>query len=246
MDINFYLNYIRSMIKDFFKFIDLSHPLDPEMPTWGGSCGYRLEVKKDYDQVFLVHQIKLHASAGTHMDAPCHRFEHHASIGDIPLDQLIAPVYVLDVSAKAHADYQISVEDIEDFEKIYGPISHGGLVIGYTGWERFWKTKDAYRNCDAQGIMRFPSFSEESARALMDRKIVGLGIDTFSPDAPSSDYPVHRLLLGAGIYIIENVANALKLPPCGASALALPLYAQGASEAPVRLIGAIPKKIENN
>jgi kynurenine formamidase len=229
------------MFFESFNIVDLTHPLTPDIPTWNGSCGYCLEVKKDYDKVFRVQKMKIHAGVGTHMDAPSHRFEHGRSIGDIPIEELIAPVCLVNVSKKAHADYEISLEDINNYEKNHGMIAEGSLVIGYTGWDRFWLQPDKYRNLDSEGQMHFPAFSKKSAEFLLQRNVVGIAIDTLSPDRSATDFPVHRLILGAGKYIIENAANCLQLPPKGSFAIALPLRAEKSTESPIRMIGLIPK-----
>ncbi len=95
-----------------------------------------------------------------------------------------------------------------------------------------WHTPEKYRN-----QLQFPSISIEAALLLLERKIVGLGIDTLSPDTPSSGYPVHQAILGAGLYLVENVANAHLLPTVGAFSLALPLSIQGGTESPMRFVG---------
>lgn len=71
---------------------------------------------------------------------------------------------------------------------------------------------------------------------------MGLGIDTLSPDRPGAGYPVHQLFLGAGKYLIENVANAVKLPAVGSYILALPLKLLQGTEAPLRLVALINKE----
>ena len=76
---------------------------------------------------------------------------------------------------------------------------------------------------------------------LLKRNIAGLGIDTLSPDTPQSGYPVHQALLGEGKYIIENVANAIQLPPIGSFSLALPILTIGGTEAPIRLVAFVKK-----
>ena len=230
------------MLLDSFTLLDLTHLLSPSAPTWNGSCGFCLEVKQGYDKIFCVQQIKMHAGVGTHMDAPSHRFEEGISIEKIPLDQLLVRACVLDVSTKSHADYVISTEDIYQHEKLYGKIPEKALVIGYTGWSKFWKDPHLYRNLDTQGQMHFPAFSKQSAELLLQRNIAGLGIDTLSPDCLDLDFPVHKLLLGSGKYIIENMADCSKIPPQGAYILTLPLNIENATECPVRIIALIPKK----
>lgn len=228
------------MILPHFTVVDLTHVLNPDVPTWNGSCGYCLDVKSATDAMFHVQQIKMHAGVGTHIDAPSHRFHGTASIDDIPLERLIAPACVIDVSKKAHQDYEISLDDVKNYEKAYGPIPENSLVIGYTGWDRFFGDPKKYRGEDAAGQMHFPAFSKEAAEELVKRKAAGIAIDTLSPDCLNQSYPVHVAFLGAGKYIIENIANASKLPPQGAYIIALPINAKGATEAPARIIGLIP------
>lgn len=224
-----------------FRIIELTHLLSPQVPTWNGSCGFCLEIKKDYDRTFRVQQMKLHAGIGTHMDAPSHCIEGGKSIAEIPLEQLIAPACVIDVSKKADANYAISVADIEQYEGDYGTIPSGALVIGYTGWSRFWSDSEAYRNVDSKGQMHFPAFSSEAAECLLQREIAGIAIDTLSPDCLDQEFPVHKAILGAGKYIIENIADCSRVPPQGSYVIALPLRAENATESPIRMICLIEK-----
>ena len=219
-----------------FKFVDLTQPLTKTAPTWNGSCGFCIELKKDYDRIFRVQQLKMHAGVGTHMDAPSHRFPNGISIGEIPLEQLIVPLCILDVSHKVNADYEISAQDIKIYEKTHGIIDPHSFVIGFTGWSRYWTDAIQYRNLDSEGRMHFPAFSEESAELLLKRDVVGLGIDTLSPDCANQEYPVHRLILGAGKYITENIGDCSQIPPKGAYVISLPLRAEGCTECPIRII----------
>ena len=123
-------------------------------------------------------------------------------------------------------------EDVLQFERVYGNIPHGAFVIIYTGWSKRWSQPEKYRN---EKI--FPSISIEAAEHLLSRNIVGLGIDTLSPDAFGSQFPVHSLILGAGKYIVENVANADQLDPIGSFIFALPIKVFEGTEAPMRLVG---------
>jgi kynurenine formamidase len=228
------------MLLKQYKLLDLTHPLSPTMPTWNGSCGFSLDIKKDYDKLFRVQQIKMHAGIGTHMDAPSHRFEGGMSIADIPLEQLITPISLIDVSKRAGADYEVSVEDIEDYERNHGLIPKNALVVAYTGWSRFWTDTKAYRNVGEDGNMHFPAFSARAAEFLLKRDIAGIAIDTLSPDCRDRDFTVHKLILGTGKYIIENIANASHIPSQGSFAIALPLRAEEATEAPIRIVCFIP------
>lgn len=73
-----------------------------------------------------------------------------------------------------------------------------------------------------------------------------VGIDTLSLDRPADGFPVHKLFLGNGKYIVENVANLANLPITGSCILALPIKVRGATEAPIRLIGLIKEETNLN
>jgi len=228
-----------------FKLIDLTHTLSPFVPSWGGDCGFQQEIQIDYEDCagkakFRVQSIRMQSGIGTHMDAPAHCIPGGLSIADLDIQQFFAPCVVIDVSEKSHERYEMSVEDILAFEKEHGPLSKGCFVIVRTGWEKFWSDPEKYRN---QGV--FPTISETAACFLLQREIVGLGIDTLSADRPGSEYPVHRSVLGAGKYLVENVANAEVLPPAGCYTLVLPIKIREGTEAPVRLIALLSQQGKN-
>lgn len=217
------------------RFIDLTHPLSPDIPTWNGTCGFHIEIIKDYGTgegvQFRTHGLHLEAGVGTHMDAPSHCTPGASGIEALLLADLIAPCVVIDVASKAHPDFLLNPQDIEEFETHQGKIEKGTFVIIHTGWAQYWPTPEKYKN-----NYRFPSVSQEAALFLLERGVKGLGVDTLSPDLPESGYPVHAELLGAGKYIIENVANSHLLPPKGFYSFALPMKITGATEAPMRLV----------
>ncbi|VVC76766.1 Kynurenine formamidase [Aquicella siphonis] len=219
-----------------FSFIDLTHSLTSDIPHWGNGCGFQHKVELDYSNCtsnvkFRVQSLQMSAGIGTHMDAPLHCIPDGASIADIPLQSLIVPCRVIDVSDRANERYCISPDDISRFENEHGMISKNTFVIFYTGWDKWWLQPEKYRN-----ELIFPSVSKEAAALLLTRNIVGIGIDTLSPDAGDSGFPVHQLILDAGKYIIENIYNAKQLGPI-AQIIALPIKIQDGTEAPVRLVG---------
>ncbi|MFI5343891.1 MAG: cyclase family protein [Chlamydiales bacterium] len=222
-----------------FKIIDLTHTLEPSVPSWNGSCGFSHEIKLDYQNnktevQFRVQQIKMHAGIGTHIDAPSHCVPNGKCVADLDLNDLISPCVMIDVSKKAEMDYLVNLQDLNDFEKTYGTIAPGTFVIVHTGWDRFWKTPDKYRN-----NYHYPALSKEFAQQLLERHVSGIGVDTLSPDRPESGYPVHQLILGAGKYIVENVANAISLPAVSAYSIVMPIKTKDGTEAPIRLIALL-------
>ncbi len=68
-----------------------------------------------------------------------------------------------------------------------------------------------------------------------------MGIDTASLDyGPSSDFIVHQVLNGAGVFGIENIANADRLPLTGATLMALPMKIAEGSGGPARVVAWLP------
>lgn len=221
-------------IKDF-KLIDLTHALTTDIPHWDIGCGFNSSITQDYSEHhFRVQKLELFAGIGTHMDAPAHYVANSGTIDQIPLEKLIAPAIVIDISEKSFANYVVSPQDILNFENNYGKIAAQSCVLIYTGWSRYWNQPQKYRN-----DLIFPRLARETAEILLERDIVGLGVDTLSPDTSDDGFPVHELILGAGKYLIENIANANQLPPIRSYIFALPLKIRNGTEAPIRLIALI-------
>lgn len=222
-----------------YHLVDLTHTLDEKIPSWSGSCGFHQEVKLDYNSTneisFRVQQLKMHAGIGTHIDAPAHCSLGKKTIEQLDLNNLIAPCVVIDVSTHADEHYTLPQNEIIAFEKKHGTIQPKSFVIIRTGWEKFWQEPKKYHN-----NFHFPSVSKEAADYLIQRKAVGLGIDTLSPDRPGTGYPAHAAFLGSEKYIIENIANAAALPPTGSFIMALPIKTHYGTEAPMRLVGLVP------
>jgi kynurenine formamidase len=227
---------------DRMSFIDLTHTLSSGVPHWSRGCGFNQKNTLDYEDCgsetkFRVQSIEMFAGIGTHIDAPAHCVAGGSDIASIPLSQLISPCTVIDISDKADEKYVVTEKDIRDFELLHGVIEKQSLVIIHTGWSKFWNNPEKYHN-----NFVFPTISLNAVELLMKREIIGLDIDTLSPDREEDGFPVHRLMLGSGRYIIENIAHANCIPPTGAFAIALPLKIQDGTESPIRLIAAIKEK----
>lgn len=224
-----------------YKLIDLTHTLDATIPTWNGGCGFNHDVHMDYsdclgEDKFRVMKVKMHAGIGTHMDAPSHCIPGGKFIHDFDVNDLLMPCVVIDVSDKCHERYSLSTQDVADFESNHGIMPKGSCVMVKTGWSKFWSKPSKYHNNHM-----FPSVSFKAAELLLERGVSSIGIDTLSPDRPEDGFKVHKIFLGAGKIIIENVANLENMKSIGGFVMALPIKIKDGTEAPVRLVGLIER-----
>jgi kynurenine formamidase len=236
-----------------YSIVDMTHSFSAETIYWPTEDGFELEVGSDgiTDGGYYYASNRYAAAdhGGTHLDAPRHFAEGRQSADEVPLDRLIGPACVIDVSsaALADSDYRFGVSDIEAWEARYGRIAEGCIVLLNTGYARFWPDRERYLGTSLRGAegvanLHFPGFSEEAARALVTRGVAAVGIDTASIDyGQSRDFLVHRYLYDLNIPGLENVANLAALPPTGAWVIALPMKIAAASGAPLRMIGLVPE-----
>ena len=165
----------------------------------------------------------------------------------MPLEQLIAPAVVIDVStaAAADADYRLTRDDVLAFERQHGAIARGTIVLLRTGWSRRWPDVKAYLGDDTPGDaskLRFPAYGEEAARLLVETRGAGaLGVDTASIDfGRSSDFGVHRVAAARQVPGLENLTNLEQIPVTGVTILALPIKIEKGSGGPVRVVAVVP------
>jgi kynurenine formamidase len=153
---------------------------------------------------------------------------------------------VIDISqaAAANPDALLEVADIVAFEQAHGEITPGTIVLVRTGWASRWPDRKRYLGDDTPGDasnLHFPGIGEAAARALVERKVAAVGIDTASTDhGPSKNFITHQVLGAAEIPAFENLASLAELPPRGAWIIALPVKIGGGSGGPVRVVAVLP------
>ena len=220
------------------RMVDLTHVLHRDMPFWPGTAPFVIERLADYDKGYRMHRFSLWENIGTHIDAPAHFIEGGASVNELGLNDLVAPVAVINVQDRValDPDYQLSVRDVLTWEERNGQVLPGSLVVMNTGWYKKFSDPKAYVNQDEQGVLHFPGFSVAAAELLVERDVAGIGIDTLSLD-PGNDlsFPVHRIILGAGKFQVENLNNLDALPAAGAVAVIGVLPVKDASQAQARI-----------
>lgn len=234
-----------------FRVVDLTYPFDEKTLYWPTSpTAFKLDRlsygKTEAGFFYASNAFCTPEHGGTHLDAPIHFAEGKRTADQIPPEQLIAPAVVLDVTAKAAADpdYRLTLQDLRAWEEKHGTIPAGAIVLLRTGWGARWPDRKRYLGDDKPGDasnLHFPSYGAEAARALVERKVGALGVDTASIDhGPSKDFIVHQIANGANLPGLENVAHLEELPPTGAWVIALPMKIAGGSGGPVRIVALVP------
>ena len=236
--------------------VDLSHSYNEHTLFWPTSPTiFELESLSfgftDDGYFYSANTFSSPEHGGTHLDAPIHFAEHGWAVDEIPLDRLMGPAVVIDVSenAKFNRDYRLSVDDILGFEKQYGDIKTGTIVLLRTDYSQYWPNALLYLGDDTPGDasnLHFPGFGEDAVRLLVEqRKVNVLGVDTASIDyGASSDFIVHQIVGRHSVVGFENLTNLDKLPPVGATVIALPMKIEGGSGGPLRAIAFLPKQLE--
>ena len=235
------------------KWIDLTHDFSEEAIYWPTAEGFKLESVfesvTDKGYFYDANNYSAAEHGGTHIDSPIHFAEGKQTVDQIPLESLIGPAVVIDVSKKAldDRDYQVSVKDFKDWESKHGEIADGSIVLLNTGSAQFWPDKLKYMGTDKRGTdavkeLHFPGLDPAAAKWLVEnRNIKAIGLDTPSIDyGQSALFESHRILFKENIPAFENVANLDKLPPKGALIIALPMKIKGGSGGPLRIIANLP------
>jgi len=208
------------------QLIDLSLELkDRSLSYPGTSSGVGLE---QLDMGFPGCQVsrfsRFDPHCGTHFDAPLH-FVPQAK------DVSTAPLMLPEVVVISTCDDPIPADVLN---------SHGSLegkaILFSTGWEQHAGTSAFFEG--------FPSLTPALAEQLVAQKVALVGLDSPSVDAASGDYPVHRMLLSAGIPILEGLINLHFLPShmeAGSRVrlAAFPLRIRGLEGSPVRAVAIV-------
>ena len=228
------------------RIVDLSYAISDKMVPWPGDAkAFEAKTNATVEKEgYFTRSFWMLEHYGTHMDAPAHFPPGTTTVDKIPPEKFFGPAVILDVTAEAERDpdYQLNAKDIMRWEEKHGKIPAGAIAVLRTGWSKRWPDVARYRNQDVNGKMHFPGFSAEAAKILLERKVSGLGCDTLSIDpGNSADFPVHHLVLGAGVYQLENLADLSGLPEAGAFLIAAPIKLEGGSGGAVRAFALVAK-----
>lgn len=210
------------------RLIELNHVIEDGMVTYKGLpapliCDLlsRADSTRNYDAgtEFQIGLITMCSNTGTYLDTPFHRYADGEDLAATPLDKVSAlPGCVVRVPESQTA---IDVDDFATADV------RGRAVLVHTGWDRHWRTDNYFEN--------HPFLTEAAAAFLRDAGAALVGIDSHNiDDAATRARPVHTILLGAGIPIVEHMTGLSQLPDTDFVFNAAPPRVKGMGTFPVR------------
>ena len=215
------------------RLIDVSHTVEHGMVTYKGLpapiiCDWmsREQSRAKYapGTEFQIGRIDMVANTGTYIDSPFHRYETGRDLSELPLESV--------------ADVDCVVVRIEpgrtaiDTVPLSASAVNGRAVLFHPGWDRHWRT-DAY-------FEGHPHLTERAAQWLVSAGAIIAGIDSFNIDSVATgERPVHSVLLGADIPIVEHMCGLGGAPSTGGKFTAVPVKVKGFGTFPVRAFVAV-------
>lgn len=210
-------------------FTDLTHAFHPGQPRFAAFPDESREALFDLEKGdgFTAHRYSIVGQWGTHVDPPSHFIRGGRTLDRIPVQDMILPLVVLDISRRVEEDPDATpaLEDLRAWEDRNGTVPAGSFVALRTGWSRRWPDSEAMANRDAEGVSHTPGWSREVLSFLIEeRSVSAVGheqTDT-DPGAATSrgDFSLETYILAQDRWQIELLADLTGLPESGAVVVA--------------------------
>jgi arylformamidase len=225
----------------FTEIVDLSHELFDGMANLGASVAsfWPTETHAQTDLysggklVYEQHMFLISEHTGTHLDCPFHFDPKGTTVDQFPLEKLILPGHLLDLTAKGPHE-PITVDDLRAAADRSGrAIGSGTAVIAWTGVDKIWGTP-GFKS-------ERPYVPAESALWLVDRGVTLFGTDLIGIDNPDEWWePTHVAFLRTGrMAMIQQLSNLDKLAGKRFVFVALPLKMRGGTASPIRPVALV-------
>jgi arylformamidase len=200
---------------------DATLSLKRDMLTFPGDPSFEMKplFQQGRGSEFNLSLICMGTHQGTHVDPPVHFIDGAGSVDALPLEALVGPGIVLDMRGRRLIDRA----DLES-----SPMGENVRML--------MKTDNGPKLLKSQFDEEYVSLTQEAALFLVERKVRLVGIDYLSVDRYiHEDGPVHKILLKAGVVIVECV-NLLEVPAGPCRIYCLPLKIEGGDGAPARVL----------
>lgn len=239
MELKELIKYIKKL-----NIISLSHEIDSDFPAFSDDEKFEKKILSNYNEGYLSHKVSMVTQFSTHIDLPSHFIKNGRLLSDLNLDEILLPIYVIDISkiVEEIPDYEVRKEDINKFEKEHSFIEDSSIVCLYSGFSNKIVNKSVHSN----SVM--PGWSKEAIKFLInERNIKAIGHDTFNTDSSTSikknnDYIAQRYLLSKDKFQIELLNNLDKIPQKGAYIYISSLNVKDITGFPVKIIALFDKK----
>lgn len=225
------------------RIVDLTHELHHDFPTYFGEPGITLNQKFKFDEHgFNLYVLELNEHTGTHIDAPLHFSADGQSVAELPVENLSAPLAIVDIRAKAaeDPDAQVTPDALKAWTDANGPFPGRCCVAMNSGWDALVETPK-FRGADSEGVQHYPGFHVEATQMLLEEtSAIGIAVDTLSLDhGMSKDFATHYAWLPTNRWGLENVANLGELPATGATIMVGAPKWRGGSGGPSRVVAMV-------
>lgn len=216
------------------RLIDLSHMAEADMPCDPALALPELDFFSREGDGAALHNlevIRYCPHTGTHMDSPFHVCSKWGSIETVDPAVLIGPATVVSLSVPEY-DYAVTKEDLRQWEEINGIIPDGDAVLFHTGHAAKWT--DGSDGYITKGYIRL---APSAAEYLVTKQCRFIALESISVDG--SDTEIHKILMGNGVCIVENVCNLEKLDCTHCNTIGTFPAVKGASGVWVRLMALV-------
>lgn len=224
-------------------FTDLTHAFHAGQPHFPAFPDEQREVLFEMERGdgFTTHRYSLIGQWGTHIDPPAHFAIGGRTLDQLPVEEMILPLVVLDVSERAANDHDATptLADIAAWEDRNGRIPPRAFVALRTDWWTRWPDGAAMANHDAEGVSHTPGWSREVLEFLVtERDVAGVGHEQTDTDpgvrTSAGDLGLERYLLEQDRWQLELLARLDRVPEAGALIVATWPKPLGGSGFPAR------------
>lgn len=242
---------IASHLRTNFRYVDLTHAFFPGQPKFSmleDQVTTRLFTVDE--QGFTVDRYEIVGQWGTHVDPPIHFVNGARTLDELPVDEMILPLAVLDLHKEAEEFHNlaVTVDHIKAWEERNGRIPDGAFVALRTDWSKRWETDDLY-GIDADGKRNCPGWSLEALKFLRnERGVVAIGHETTDTDPGASidagNFGCELYWLQEDRWQIELLNNLAEVPETGALIVASWPKPKGGTGFPARVFAIVPNNAE--
>jgi kynurenine formamidase len=208
--------------------IDLTAPMFDGAPTMAMDPKLSISWHCSLETLgYNLSRVTMSTHQGTHIDAPRHFFNQGECIDEVALERCVVRAVKVDLTGKKPGEAIVPADLLPYSDRI----AEGCSVLLHTGWDKLFPKPSFFSG--------FPYVSKSLADWFAEKKVGLVGMDMPTPNGEDWKY-VHVKMLGAGILIVEGLANMEQLPDgVPFTFFSLPLKLQGRDGSPVRAIAIL-------